>query len=160
MLKDIELINFTDLSLSQKKMILTWRNDQNIKIWMYTQADISLENHLLFIESLKEDSSKLYFLVRKDGKDLGIIDFTDIKSESVYMGLYINPKLKGLGKLFMETIISYSFEVLKVKRILAEVYTQNQRAYQLYKKIGFKDSDIKEVNSREVKCLELIDENR
>jgi len=160
MLKDIELINFIDLNLDEKKMVLSWRNDESIKDWMYNQEDISLENHLAFIESLKSSKDKLYFLLRKDNTDLGVIDFTNICEESVHMGLYIKPKEKGLGRLFMETIVSYSFEVLKVEKIIAEVYSENQRAYELYKKMGFVNFDEKEVNKREVKCLELKNENR
>jgi len=160
MLKDIELINFIDLSLKEKKMILSWRNNDDIKAWMYTQENIDLEEHLSFIESLKTKEDKLYFLVRKNSENLGVIDFTNICKESVHMGLYINPELRGLGKLFMKTIISYSFDILKVRKIIAEVYSKNQRAYELYKKMGFEDFNTKEVNEKEVKYLELKDENR
>lgn len=160
MLKDIELINFIDLSLSQKRMILSWRNNENIKAWMYTQDDISLENHMTFIETLKIKEDKLYFLVKKGNQDLGVIDFTNITKSSLHMGLYINPELKGLGKLFLEIIIFYSFEVLKVSKIIAEVFIQNQKAYELYKKFGFIDFDTKIVNQKEVICLELENEDR
>ena len=32
MKNDIILINFVDLALSEKKMVLSWRNSENIKI--------------------------------------------------------------------------------------------------------------------------------
>ena len=50
-MKEIKLINFTDLSNDEKKIILEWRNNPNIKKWMYTQSDITLESHLNFIDS-------------------------------------------------------------------------------------------------------------
>ena len=52
-MEDIKLINFINLNLEQKKMILEWRNNPDIKIWMYNQDEIKLENHLSFIENLK-----------------------------------------------------------------------------------------------------------
>ena len=65
-MKEIKLINFIDLIYDEKKMVLEWRNNQNIKKWMYTQDDINLESHLNFIDSLKNSKDKLYFLVKKD----------------------------------------------------------------------------------------------
>ncbi len=50
-MNNIKLINFTDLSQDEKKMILEWRNRLDIKKRMYTQNDISLEYHLDFIDS-------------------------------------------------------------------------------------------------------------
>ena len=52
-MKDIKLINFIDLSQEEKMMILEWRNKIDIQKWMHTQNDISLEEHLDFINSLK-----------------------------------------------------------------------------------------------------------
>ncbi len=157
--KDIILINFIDLSMEEKRMILSWRNNKLIREWMYNQEEISLEEHLKFIESLKIDDTKLYFLVKKESEYLGVIDFTDIKKNSVHMGLYIKPQLKGYGRLFMEIIIYYSFKILKVKKIIAEVFSRNLKAYILYKEFNFEEFGIKKLRDEEIKCLELIYEN-
>ena len=45
----------------RKMMILEWRNKIDIQKWMHTQNDISLEEHLDFIDSLKTIKDKLYF---------------------------------------------------------------------------------------------------
>ena len=50
------LLNFINLSLDERKMILEWRNSPNIKKYMYTQDNISLENHLKFINTLKNST--------------------------------------------------------------------------------------------------------
>ena len=75
-MNNIKLINFIDLSQDEKKMILEWRNRLDIQKWMYTQNDISLEDHLDFIDSLKTIKDKLYFLVKKDDIYIGVINFT------------------------------------------------------------------------------------
>ena len=155
-MKEIKLINFTDLSNDEKKIILEWRNNPNIKKWMYTQNDISLEEHLDFIDSLKTIKDKLYFLVKKDNIYIGVIDFTQIKpNESLHMGIYTNPNLKGYGKILLETIINFSFEILKVEKIFSEVYFENERAFSLYKIYGFKEYSYKIVNDKKVICMEL-----
>lgn len=146
-MKDIKLINFIDLSQEEKRMILEWRNRLDIQKWMYTQNDISLEDHLDFIDSLKTIKDNIY---------IGVIDFTQIKpNESLHMGIYTNPDLKGYGKILLETIIYFSFDILKVEKIFSEVYFENERAFSLYKIYGFKEYSYKIVNDKKVICMEL-----
>ena len=159
-MNNITLINFVDLTIEEKKMVLSWRNHPDIKRWMYTDSDISLENHLNFIDSLKDRKDKLYFLVKKDDEYIGVINFTDIKAESLEMGIYSKPSAKGLGSILLKTIIEYAFDTLKIKRIFAEVFSENSRAYNLYKKYGFNEIGKNNINNKEVIRLELKNENR
>ena len=155
-MKDIKLINFIDLSQEEKMMILEWRNRLDIQKWMYTQNDISLEEHLDFIDSLKTIKDKLYFLVKKDNIYIGVIDFTQIRpNESLHMRIYTNPDLKDYDKILLETIIYFSFEILKVEKIFSEVYFENERAFSLYKIYGFKEYSYKIVNDKKLICMEL-----
>ena len=109
-MKEIKLINFIDLNYEEKNMVLEWRNRLDIQKMMYSQSDIPLEKHLEFIDSLRVITDKLYFLVKKDNINIGVIYFTQIKSnESLVMGIYANPNLKGYGKVLLETIIYFSF---------------------------------------------------
>jgi UDP-4-amino-4,6-dideoxy-N-acetyl-beta-L-altrosamine N-acetyltransferase len=155
-MKEIKLINFIDLNYEEKNMVLEWRNRLDIQKMMYSQSDIPLEKHLEFIDSLRVITDKLYFLVKKDNINIGVIYFTQIKSnESLVMGIYANPNLKGYGKILLETIIYFSFEILKVVKIYSEVYFENEKAYLLYKSYGFKEYAEKIVNNKKVICMDL-----
>ncbi|MCT7912439.1 UDP-4-amino-4,6-dideoxy-N-acetyl-beta-L-altrosamine N-acetyltransferase [Arcobacter lacus] len=160
-MKNIKLFNFTTLSLEEKKMILEWRNNPNVRKWMYTQDNINLENHLKFIEELKIKDDQLYFLVKKNENYIGVIDFIDINPNiSLKMGIYTNPTLKGNGKILLETIINFSFEILKVEKIFSEVFFENEKAYNLYKNYNFKEVENKVINNKIVICMEKKNENR
>lgn len=155
------LINFIHLDSQQKEMILSWRNDDRVKKWMYTNHNITLTEHLTFIESLKNNDNKKFFLVNDGKKSIGIINFTNITSLSLHMGIYANPSIKGVGSILLEIIIQYSFEVFKVLKIYAEVFSENKKAYELYERYGFKKYDEKKVYEKRVYCMELKkDENR
>ena len=155
-MKEIKLINFIDLNYEEKNMVLEWRNRLDIQKMMYSQSDIPLEKHLEFIDSLRVITDKLYFLVKKDNINIGVIYFTQIKSnESLVVGNYANPNLKGYGKILLETIIYFSFEILKVVKIYSEVYFENEKAYLLYKSYGFKEYAEKIVNNKKVICMDL-----
>ena len=132
-MENIKLLNFIDLKLEEKEMILQWRNHSDIRKWMYNQDEIKLEEHLRFIDSLKSSKDKLYFLVKKEDDFIGVIDFTQlVNKESVHMGIYSNPNINGNGKILLNKIIDYSFNNLKVKRVFSEVFAENDKAYNLY----------------------------
>ena len=155
-MENIQLLNFIDLTIEEKEMILEWRNHPDIRKWMYNQDEIKLEEHLTFIESLKSKKDKSYFLVKKEDKFIGVIDFTQlVEKTSVHMGIYSNPNIKGNGKILLNKIIDYSFNNLKVERIFSEVFAENDKAHNLYKKFNFKDISEKIVNNKKVICMEL-----
>jgi len=158
----LRLCNFTTLSEPQKKMILTWRNHENVKAYMYTNEDISEAEHFGFIKALETREDRRYFLVQNAGIDIGVIDFNDISKESATMGLYANPTLnqKGVGSLLMDAIVTYAFETLNVAILKAEVFPDNAKAKALYEKFGFCEKGRKIVNEKEVICMELSNEHR
>jgi len=161
-MKNSVLINFINLTSNEKEMVLAWRNHPNIKRWMYTQEDISLENHLNFIKSLENNNEKLYFLVKKEDEYIGVIDFTDLHNSHIYFGLYANPmtKVLGVGRILEQISIDYAFDVLKVNGLQLEVFADNIQVRNLHKKFNFKETGTKMINNKEVICMELKNENR
>lgn len=156
------LCDFTTLSDTQKAMILTWRNHEKVRAFMYHEQMISLEEHLRFIESLKTSHDKRYFLVQHEGVDIGVIDFTHITPQCTTIGLYANPTLsrKGIGKELMCAIITYGFETLHVKKLCAELFAFNTKAKALYEAFGFCETARKTLNKQEIICMELDNEHR
>jgi len=160
-MKSVKLINFIDMSLDEIKMVLNWRNSENIRKWMYTQDEISLQKHLNFIENLKMAKDKLYFLVKKNGENMGVINFTNLNNDDIYFGLYANPttKLLGVGRILEEISIDFAFNELKVKKLKLEVFEDNVQVRNLHKKYKFKENGEKFINNKKVICMELENEN-
>jgi len=153
---DIELVNFIDLTLDEKKMLLEWRNNQSIRQWMFTKEPISLKNHLNYIKRLAEKKDRFYFMLKEQSKAIGVIDFTNISKDKANIGLYAKPLLKGKGKILMSTILDYGFNVLKVKTLISEVLDSNESAIRLYKKFNFQEIGREE----NIIIMELKNENR
>ena len=59
--------NFITLSLEEKLMILRERNHPDVKKWMFTKEDITEEDHLAYIEGLKNRDDAYYWLMERDG---------------------------------------------------------------------------------------------
>ncbi len=159
-MQTLNLINFIDLTLKEKEMVLKWRNHPKIKRWMHNSNDITLENHLAFIDSLKNCSDKFYFLLKQEDNYLGVIDFTNILSKTSEFGLYANIELKGVGNNLLDSVCNYGFNILQLDILRAEVYEENEKAIKLYKKFYFKETNKKTINNKVVICMELKNENR
>ncbi|MEH6504178.1 MAG: UDP-2,4-diacetamido-2,4,6-trideoxy-beta-L-altropyranose hydrolase [Cycloclasticus sp.] len=153
----IELVNFFELSIEEKKMVLDWRNEPSIRQWMFDQEEISLTSHLNYIESLQLKKDRSYFLVKKNAHAIGVIDFTNIdyRHKTTEFGIYSNPVLKGVGNFLMEAIIDYAFNTLNVITLVSEVFEENAAAIKLYDRFCFENKGIKEVNNKRVLSMEL-----
>lgn len=156
-MKNITLINFTNLNNEEKQLVLSWRNNPYIKKWMYNDKIITLGNHLEYIQELKNSKDKLYFLVKEKDQYIGVIDFTEIdtKNSQSKFGLYTNISLRGKGKVLLNIIKEYAFNTLKLNKLIAEAFENNTKAIELYNKFNFTITNIKNVNKRKIICMEL-----
>ena len=145
------LKNFIIVNYDEKLMILEWRNHSETSKFMLNKK-IELKEHLDFINSLKENKTKLYFLI----DDIGVIDFTNITDKKADIGLYKNPNKQKVGSVLMKHLINYGFNVLGLEKLILYVYENNQKAINLYKKFNFKIADKKD----NLLKLELLNENR
>ncbi len=152
------LKNFTELGDAEKEIVLSWRNNQNIRKWMFHQELIFLKQHRAFIDALQNKKDTLYFLLYENKDALGVIDFTDIdlQTGSAEIGLYANPSLHGVGKKMMQNIIRYGFGHLKLKRLYAAAFKNNTKAIALYNRFHFQQYK----ETKEILYMELYNENR
>lgn len=160
-MENYQLINFLDLVREELEMVLKWRNSIEVKKWMYNQNEIEIEDHLTFVNSLNNNSSKLYFVLKNDENYLGVIDFTEINEDSCYYGFYSNPdcNMKGIGRILEKMSLDYAFDILKVRKLKLEVFKENSQVKNLHKKNGFDVVSEKMVGEKEVLCMELNYEN-
>jgi len=137
---EVTLINFTDLTISEKSLVLNMRNHQSVRKWMFNSQDILESDHFEFIESLKNNPNQKHFLVKECSHTIGVINFNvGIKEDEATFGLYANPfeEKKGKGTILMEAVITYAFNFLKVSSLTLEVLESNIKAISLYRKYNF-----------------------
>ncbi|MBD3809795.1 MAG: UDP-4-amino-4,6-dideoxy-N-acetyl-beta-L-altrosamine N-acetyltransferase [Sulfuricurvum sp.] len=150
----VRLLDFTTLDKELLTLVLEWRNHSDIRCWMLNGDEISLENHLRFVESLKNRADKRYFLVQGDDSYIGVIDFTDITNISAEIGIYANPQMRGVGEALMSALIEYGFSTLGVTMLIASVFADNERAKHLYEKFDFTERNRTFYKGREMIIME------
>lgn len=125
--------NFIILDDNEKKMIWNWRNDNKISKWMINQDFIPLKNHLHFISNLPGRSDKLYWLVYKKNKPVGVVNTISINWETMsgFFGIYLNPEFvdSGEGLSFSYYCRSFYYNILNFKLITGEILVGNTKAF-------------------------------
>lgn len=86
------------LAVPELQQVLTWRNHPQIRIWMNNTEEISLEDHLVFVNSLKTTARKAAYLVKTEDRGIGVIQLNGVEGKSVKdVGLYVNPAFLKRG---------------------------------------------------------------
>lgn len=149
--------NYIDLTLDEKKLVLEYRNFN--KQWMLQQEEISLENHLQWIESLKKDATKLNFLVYKNNIPFIAIAYHDIKDNEAYWGYFlINQDYKSEVLKIEKNIIDFAFQELKLDKLLC-INDSKNHVIKIHQFFGFKEIEKKILNNQEYTVMVLEKEH-
>ncbi|MFH0708574.1 MAG: UDP-4-amino-4,6-dideoxy-N-acetyl-beta-L-altrosamine N-acetyltransferase [Pseudomonadota bacterium] len=151
----MQLLNFTTLEPFQHEMVLSWRNHSDIRKWMIQQKEISPQEHLNFIQSLKQRDDKWYFLVHDENCYLGVINLHRLTTSTAELGIYANPDLRGVGKILMTQLIDFAI-TLGVSKLIANVINHNVRACHLYQQFAFMETTKATLNEIKMTTLEKI----
>lgn len=132
----VNFINFTDLSDDVHLKILSLRNDERIRKWMFNDKIIDIGEHKLFVEKLRGDNTKLYFVACDKESLVGCINLVDIdfKNMRCKLGIYSNPDLKGYGGKLIKTLKWLTFDKLGLNCLRLEVLANNTDAIKFYEK--------------------------
>ncbi len=132
--------NFSKLTEDEIILVHQMRNSDAVRLKMYNQAIIPLENHKKWIASLPKRADCCYFLVYADNKAIGVVDFTFIKGDSCEWGYYLAPDMQksGYGILLEYYVLKYAFETLCVNTLFCAVLDSNKNVYETHiKYFGF-----------------------
>ncbi|WP_416861252.1 UDP-4-amino-4,6-dideoxy-N-acetyl-beta-L-altrosamine N-acetyltransferase, partial [Helicobacter ganmani] len=148
----LELENYIHLQVKAQEEILQYRNDVRVKSNLYHQHHISSQEHFAFIESLKNNPNKQYFVVRFYGQMLGSLNFSFQDKKSVEFGFFANPCLNvsGIGRVLEQISLFYVFKILGAERLYLEVFKSNKQVINLHRKFGFQENGEKRINGKEV----------
>lgn len=134
--------NFINTTQDERLQILTWRNSDRIREKMLDQNIISQEEHLNWIENLKNKQDRLYFLVYIDKKPIGVVDFTslDFINKTGSFGYYTAEEYTLYAPLLEVELLKYFFCNLNFEKMKISVLENNGKVYSNHKKFfNFED---------------------
>lgn len=120
------------------KAVWQLRNHPDVAKWMVNDTFIPFENHARFVENLKSDSSKDYFIIKdNEGNIIGSVNAIYLDNHLAERGIYVNPQFQGRGHAF-KTLMEF-YEELKsnaIRRVITRVKTDNLASNNLERKLG------------------------
>ena len=116
-------------------------NDMNIRKLISTKRKIyTYEQQKEWIETNLKNSEKVFTMIEKNtGKFIGNIELTNATDKLAVLGICITAKMqdKHYGTEALKTILSYAFNSLNLQEVHLGVFSNNERAIYIYKKLGF-----------------------
>ena len=139
-------VYLSPISLDDTEQYTHMINDLKVSVGIGHPAYINImdyEREREFLNSIKDGKIFAVRLIEND-ELLGNIELfnVNILQKNAYLGIMLgNPEYqrKGYGKEAINLILDYGFSFLNLYSISLTVFEYNEVAYNLYKKIGFKE---------------------
>lgn len=137
--------DFNELNKEEILLVWKWRNDLKIRQWMYDNSEIIFENHLKFIDALKNNTQKKYWVAFRNNIPIGVSSIVNIKNNSGEWGYYIGPEYhdENFGVEFYYYSLKFAFEQLGFEKLYGYAFVENNRANSLNKLFGFTSENVK-----------------
>lgn len=140
------IITLRPLELSDTEHIVKWRNKKYVRTNLYSQDEITTEQHIHYFESMVSKGLVRQFVIvvenNNNNKTIGttFIKNIDAHSRKAEFGIFIgedDARGKGYGYQATKQTIDYAFRELRLNRIYLTVFADNIAAIKAYQKSGF-----------------------
>lgn len=131
---NVRLVAKTDLAL-----ILSWRNHPDVRRLMFTQHQISWEEHLQWFSNACQDNSRCLLIVEESNKPIGYVQFTYVATDGVVnWGFYTDPDAaKGTGRKLGKAALNHAFDVLNLHKVCGQAIGSNVASIGFHRSLGF-----------------------
>jgi UDP-4-amino-4,6-dideoxy-N-acetyl-beta-L-altrosamine N-acetyltransferase len=132
------------MSQSDLEQVLAWRNDPEVRRYMYTQHEISLDEHTRWFERASQDASRHLLVFESDGVPLGFINIHQNTTDGVAdWGFYAAPDApKGTGRRLGQAVQHYVFVQAGLHKLCGQALAYNERSIRFHQNLGFQQEGI------------------
>ncbi len=129
----------TDLGL-----MLAWRNHPQVRAYMLTQHEISIDEHRHWFERSNGDPSRRLMIVEQKGEPLGFVSFSGVAVGAIAnWGFYASPETaKGAGTKLGLTALEFAFDELLLHKVCGQALAFNEASIRMHQKFGFRQEGI------------------
>ncbi len=120
-------------------LVLQWRNHPEVRRYMYTQHEISLEEHARWFERLRHDKLQKALIFVVDEKPLGYVNFKQHADSAIAdWGFYLAPDApKGTGGQLGRAALIYAFDELRLSKLCGQALGFNEKSIRFHQRMGF-----------------------
>lgn len=121
--------------------IFEWRNNELTRAMSLNSVEIIWEDHKFWYENAINSPNEIILIGDSNKQSIGVVRFTRSQPERVLVSINLNPNFRGmgLGKLLLgESVKWLEREHGEIKKIFAEIKTENLVSIAMFKSCGFK----------------------
>ncbi|WP_280040577.1 UDP-4-amino-4,6-dideoxy-N-acetyl-beta-L-altrosamine N-acetyltransferase [Pseudomonas sp. Hg5Tf] len=144
--------------------VLLWRNHPDVRRFMFTQHEISLDEHSQWFGRASKDSRKHLLIFETNNVPQGFIHVTEIGHRVADWGFYIAPDApRGSGFQLGLAAINFAFEVVGLHKLCGQALEFNERSIKFHLRMGFqqegslRDQHYDGINYHTVVCFGLLE---
>lgn len=130
----IRLMTNEDLAL-----VLSWRNHPDVRRNMYTQHEITLDEHQRWFERAQSEPKKHLLIFEINQHPMGYVNFNELEYGGIAdWGFYAAPDApKGTGRQLGCAALYHAFGTLNLHKVCGQALAYNQRSIQFHQSLGF-----------------------
>lgn len=136
-MNSVILKNYINLNEKEHIELLTIRNQKNIREVSLDSSVISIEDHLKWVQNLKNNKNKEYYVIFNEEALLGAVNVFDIDNE-IKWGIFFKENaslmIKSMTPLFF---IEYVFKTFNKEFLYLQAKNDNINAINFDKNLGF-----------------------
>lgn len=119
--------------------VLSWRNHQKIRSFMYSQHEISRDEHLLWFARASQDPKRHLLMFEIEGSPFGFINIHQVASGGIAdWGFYAAPDApKGTGRALGQAALRYAFKAAGLHKLCGQALAFNERSIHLHLSLLF-----------------------
>lgn len=146
------------------ELVLAWRNHPEVRRYMYTQHEITIEEHQRWFERSRHNQKKHLLIFEINQQPLGFVNFHEAGTFGIAdWGFYVAPDApKGIGQELGCAALNYAFNDVKLHKVAGEALAFNERSIKFHKSLGFQEEGLLRdhhcdgVNYHNVICFGLL----
>jgi len=136
------VLSLRPTAASDRDTIRRWRNQPDVARWMYTDHEISEDEHAVWFARHLASPHDRSWVIEWDGRGVGVVNLTAIEpAGAAEWGIYVaDPSARGTGAAHGAAFLSLeqAFGALGLVRVRCEAIAENDRAIRLYERVGFR----------------------
>jgi UDP-4-amino-4,6-dideoxy-N-acetyl-beta-L-altrosamine N-acetyltransferase len=119
--------------------VLAWRNHPDVRRYMYTQHEITLDEHQRWFERALLEPKKHLLVFEMNHQPLGFVNFNETENGGIAdWGFYAAPDApKGTGRQLGHAALNHAFAQLKLHKVCGQALAYNERSIQFHQSQGF-----------------------
>jgi len=133
-----------EMSAGDLARVLEWRNHPDIRRFMLTSHEISIDEHQRWFERASRDEARKLLLAEEGGRAFGFATFEGVQPGGISnWGFYTEPGApRGSGRRLGIGALRLAFRVYQLHKVCGQALGFNEASIRLHRSLGFRDEGV------------------